>query len=273
VIAHAEDTRRLGRWLARHRRVLALTGAGISAPSGIPAYRDADGAWQHRRPMSLADFLAGPANRRRYWARSVRGWPRVRDAQPNPAHLALAQLEACGPICGVVSQNVDGLHGRAGSRRVVDLHGRLDTVECTGCAAVLARDDVQQLLLTWNPPHALHSAPMRPDGDADIEPDLREFAVPDCPQCGGVLKPAVVFFGENVPRRRVDVAMAALAQADALLIVGSSLMVYSGLRFVLAARALGRPVAALNLGRTRADEHFELKIETDCAEVLPALAG
>jgi NAD-dependent SIR2 family protein deacetylase len=259
-------------FLDAHPRVAVLTGAGCSAPSGIPAYRDEDGQWAHRRPMSFSDFSGSAAARRRYWAGSLRGWPRVRDASPNAAHAALARLQACGRVSRIVTQNVDGLHQKAGARGVVDLHGRLDAVECLTCGAQVARDDVQSLLLLWNPRHGSAAAGTRPDGDSEVEDSLDGFRVPDCRECGGVLKPAVVFFGENVPRARVDEAMAAVEQADALLVVGSSLMVYSGYRFVVAARALGRKVAAVNRGRTRADGELHLKVEADCAALLGALA-
>jgi NAD-dependent SIR2 family protein deacetylase len=263
---------RLCAFLEEHPRVVVLTGAGCSTPSGIPAYRDAHGQWAHRRPMSFLDFSASAAARRRYWAGSLRGWPRVRDARPNAAHLALARLQARGRVTRIVTQNVDGLHQKAGARGVVDLHGRLDVVECLACGAQVPRDDVQSLLLMWNPGHEDGGGGTRPDGDSHVEQELDGFRVPDCRECGGVLKPAVAFFGENVPRARVDAAMSAVAQADALLVVGSSLMVYSGYRFVAAARALGRKVAALNQGRTRADAELDLKLEDDCAEVLAALA-
>jgi NAD-dependent SIR2 family protein deacetylase len=217
--------------------------------------------------MTFAEFTGSAAARRRYWAGSLVGWPRVRDARTNPAHLALARLERAGRVALLVTQNVDGLHQRAGSRQVLDLHGRLDSVRCLDCGASLRREDVHALLLAWNPDFATAGAP-RPDGDGQAPPagDLR---VPDCRECGGVLKPEVVFFGEGVPKQRVDAAFAALARADALLVVGSSLMVYSGYRFVRAARDLGRPVAVVNLGRTRADAEVGLKLEADCAALLP----
>jgi len=253
-----------------------LTGAGISAPSGIPEYRDAAGAWKHHPPMSYAEFTGSAKARRRYWAGSLRGWPRVREARPNPAHLALAELETRGRVFGLITQNVDGLHQRAGSRRVIDLHGRLDTVECLDCGAHVSREDVQRLLVAWNPeavsPSVTERAvgvPLRPDGDAPVAGAPEDLRVPDCPSCGGVLKPSVVFFGENVPRPRVDAARAVLDDADALLVVGSSLMVFSGYRFVREARERGRPVAAVCLGRTRADAEITLKVTADCAAVLP----
>ena len=177
----------------------------------------------------------------------------------------------------LVTQNVDGLHQRAGSRRVVDLHGRLDEVECLECGGRVARADVQAQLLAWNPSYrealaAGLAAPARPDGDADWEADLSDFVVPECGACAGVLKPSVVFFGENVPRPRVDAVLDALAAADALLVVGSSLMVFSGYRFCLAAQAAGKPVAAVNEGTTRADALLALKVEDDCGRVLARLA-
>jgi NAD-dependent SIR2 family protein deacetylase len=262
----------LVRFVSAHSRLLLLTGAGCSTASGIPDYRDAAGAWKHPRPVSYADFVRSPAVRRRYWARSFVGWPRVARARPNLAHVGLARLETRGRVVRVVTQNVDGLHQKAGSRRVIELHGRLDTVECLGCGARLARADVQTLLRRWNPGLAGLGAGLAPDGDAHLEGALLDAVrVPDCPECGGVLKPAVVFFGEGVPRHRVEAATRALDAADALVVVGSSLMVYSAYRFCLAARSRGRPVAAVNRGRTRADELLSLKLECDCGSALAAV--
>ncbi len=269
----------LAAFVRRRRRLLVLTGAGCSTPSGIPDYRDGDGAWKHAKPMSFAEFTGSVAARRRYWAGSLRGWPRVRDARPNPAHAALAALEACGRVCRVVTQNVDGLHQRAGSRRVTDLHGRLDVVECLACGCRVGREDLQALLVAWNCGGEADGAAagvdgeVRPDGDTRVAGSLAGFRVPDCPECGGVLKPGVVFFGENVPADRVREAFAALDHADGLLVVGSSLMVFSGYRFVRAARERGLEVAALNLGRTRADAELTLKVEGDCAALLPLAVG
>jgi NAD-dependent SIR2 family protein deacetylase len=259
-------------FVVRHPRLFVLTGAGCSTASGIPDYREAQGAWKARPPMRYAEFAGSPDARRRYWARSLLGWPRVAEARPNAAHLALARLEAAGRVRALVTQNVDGLHQKAGSRRVLDLHGRLDEVECLDCGGVVARRDVQELLASWNPRYAALAAAPAPDGDARLDGDLASFEVPDCPACGGVLKPRVVFFGEAVPRARVDAALRLLAACDALLVVGSSLMVFSGYRFCLAAEALGLPVAALNLGRTRGEERLALKVAGDCGTVLAALA-
>jgi NAD-dependent SIR2 family protein deacetylase len=266
----------LADFVTAHPRVLVLTGAGCSTASGIPGYRDRDGAWSARAPVQYREFVDSDHARRRYWSRSLVGWERVSSAEPNQAHRALAALERAGRVRALVTQNVDGLHQRAGSRRVVDLHGRLDEVECLDCGGRVSRADVQRQLLAWNPRFADAIAqgalaPARPDGDAQVEADLTDFQVPHCPSCGGVLKPAVVFFGENVPRGRVDAVMAALAESDALLVVGSSLMVFSGYRFCLAARDAGKPVAAVNLGRTRADDLLALKVEDDCGEALETL--
>lgn len=267
----------LAAFVRRHPRLLVLTGAGCSTGSGIPEYRDHDGGWKSRPPVRYADFVSSAEARRRYWARSVLGWQRVSAAEPCDAHRALAALERAGHVRALVTQNVDALHLRAGSRRVIDLHGRLSEVECLGCGAQVSRADVQSLLLAWNAPFVQElrrAAPApRPDGDAQLEADFGAFRVPDCPACGGILKPAVVFFGENVPRARVEAALRSLAEADALLVVGSSLMVFSGYRFCLAAREAGQPIAAVNLGRTRADHLLDLKIAADCGGALWDLVG
>jgi NAD-dependent SIR2 family protein deacetylase len=268
-------------FLLRHPRCLVLTGAGCSVASGIPEYRDHEGSWKSRPPVRYAEFVGSAAVRRRYWARSLFGWERVAAAAPSAVHRALSRLEQAGRVSLLVTQNVDALHQRAGSRRVLDLHGRLDEVECLDCAARLARADLQEVLLAWNRDFvaaaraggALASPSARPDGDAQLEADFSAFRIPDCPACGGVLKPAVVFFGENVPKGRVQSALDALARSDGLLVVGSSLMVFSGYRFCLAARDLGKPVAAVNLGRTRADEMLALKVVADCGDALEEAAS
>ncbi len=258
---------------ARSRRPLVLTGAGVSTASGIPDYRDRDGGWKARRPVTYHAFRTSPATRRRYWARSLVGWPRMADARPNAAHEILARLEREGRVHHLLTQNVDGLHQRAGSRRVLDLHGRLDLVECLGCLTALDRRAFQQDLLARNAAFAALPAEAAPDGDAALDHvSFDAFQVPDCPACGGVLKPAVVFFGENVPADRVESSYRLVSEADLLLVVGSSLMVFSGYRFVRAARRYDIPVALVNLGRTRADGEAALKVEAPCAEVLQALA-
>jgi NAD-dependent SIR2 family protein deacetylase len=264
--------RSLVEFIDAHPRLLVLTGAGCSTASGIPDYRDASGAWKHAVPVMYQAFIGDPQTRCRYWARSIVGWRSFRQALPNDAHRALARLEAEGRIELTVTQNVDRLHQAAGSRRVIDLHGRLDLVCCTACGHRLPRDALQQTLLERNRGFARADAALAPDGDASLEGlDLSSFEVPGCAECGGVLKPDVVFFGERVPAERVETAMSALGRADALLVVGSSLMVYSGFRFARAAADARKPIAALNLGRTRADELLALKVAASCAETLTSL--
>jgi NAD-dependent SIR2 family protein deacetylase len=255
------------------RRLLVLTGAGCSTESGIPDYRDESGAWKRSPPMQLREFLADDCARQRYWTRSLLGWPVIAHAQPNPAHAALARLEARGGFCELITQNVDGLHQRAGSRAVIDLHGRLDEVECLGCGAVQPRAELQRQLEALNPGLRLQPAMRAPDGDADIDALLcADFRVPGCSACGGVLKPRVVFFGESVPRPRVERAIAALEAADALLVAGSSLMVWSGFRFVRRAHERGLPIAIVNLGRTRAEALASLRVHARCGDALAAVA-
>jgi NAD-dependent SIR2 family protein deacetylase len=255
-----------------HARLFVLTGAGCSTASGIPDYRDPDGEWKRGLPIMLQDFLANEHARKRYWARGLLGWRRMRAAQPNDAHRALAMLEQQGRVAQLVTQNVDGLHEAAGSRNVVDLHGRVDVVRCLGCERRLPRELVHAELVERNPKSAALDAAAAPDGDAVLDGvDFECFTVPSCGACGGLLKPDVVFFGERVPPERVQRAFAALEQADAMLVIGSSLMVYSGYRFAAAAAQAGKPIAAVNLGRTRADALLTLKVTERCADALSFL--
>jgi NAD-dependent SIR2 family protein deacetylase len=259
-------------FVEQHRKLFVLTGAGCSTNSGIPDYRDAAGNWKRTPPMTLQAFMAGENSRRRYWARSLVGWRRFGRAKPNDAHRALARLEALGKSEVLLTQNVDRLHQAAGSAHVIDLHGRLDLVRCMGCEQRTPRDQMQRELERLNPDWLNFDAKDAPDGDADLESlDFTAFEVPACQFCGGVLKPDVVFFGESVPRERVEAAAKHLAQADAMLIVGSSLMVYSGFRFVDMAVSAGLPMAAINLGRTRADDRLALKVEQPCEAALAFL--
>lgn len=259
-------------FVAKHQRLFVVTGAGCSTDSGIPDYRDADGSWKRSQPVTYQAFMGEELTRKRYWARSLIGWRRFGKALPNDTHHALVRLERRGKLALLLTQNVDGLHQHAGSQNVVDMHGRLDTVRCMGCEHRLPRHVLQQLLLALNPEWAMLDASDAPDGDADLDGhDFSTFAVPPCPHCGGILKPDVVFFGENVPRERVAAAMHALEAADAMLVVGSSLMVFSGYRFAHAAAKAGKPIAAVNLGRTRADPLLSLKVEQPCAEALAFL--
>lgn len=256
--------------MARHRRVFALTGAGCSTASGIPDYRDDQGEWKRRPPVMIQAFRSDEAVYRRYWARAYAGWPRFRSSAPGAAHHAFAAWESAGTLHQLVTQNVDGLHQRAGSRAVVDLHGRLDEVVCLGCGARTERSALQASIAAGNPRWSAETV-TAPDGDADIADALIDsFAAPRCERCGGLLKPDVVFFGENVPAGRYAQAREALATADALLVAGSSLMVYSGFRFVRLAHEAGLPIAILNRGRTRGDDMAELRVSADVGSTLRA---
>jgi NAD-dependent SIR2 family protein deacetylase len=266
-------TEELHEFVGRHPRLLVLSGAGISTASGIPGYRDEDGVWKGRRPTMLKEFLDLQLARQRYWARSMVGWPVVANAQPNAAHYALARLEAAGHVRRLVTQNVDGLHQRAGSTGVIELHGSLGRVVCLVCRRLYSRGDIQRRLESENPLFSGGIAVQAPDGDALVESEnFDRFRVPQCSHCGGLLKPDVVFFGGSVPRDRVEAATQALENADALLVLGSSLMVYSGYRFCLLARQLGKPIVAINLGHTRADALLALKVQQPCIQALVSLA-
>lgn len=265
----SESVAQLQEFFSRHPRWLVLTGAGISARSGIPTYRDASGKWLRNQPIQHQEFLQQPEKRRRYWGRSMVGWPGVRDARPNEVHLALTRLEQQGRVELLVTQNVDRLHQRAGAQQVVDLHGRLDRVICLDCGAGYYRDYVQQHLERLNPDHQGFHAQARPDGDADLsEEQVAGIRVFDCEACGGTLMPDVVFFGGSIPRVRVDHCEQALIAADGLLVIGSSLQVYSGFRFCRQAHQQGKPIVIVNEGTTRADELASLKVELQAMDAL-----
>ncbi len=270
-----EAGKTLAGFIAAHPRLLVLTGAGVSTASGIPDYRDLQGQWKRAQPVSYQAFMGRELTRQRYWARSLVGWRTFGRATAAPAHRVLADLERSGLVELLVTQNVDGLHEAAGSRRVVDLHGRLDAVRCMDCGARLARELWQGALIERNPAWSALSALSAPDGDADLEAvDFAQFVIPPCPSCGSrLLKPDVVFYGESVPRERVGRAMDALGRSRALLVLGSSLMVYSGYRFVLAAREAAMAVAAVNQGVTRADGAFTLKLASDVGRTLQVAAS
>lgn len=259
----------LALFLARQGKTLVISGAGCSTESGIGDYRDEAGEWKHSKPVQYADFMRHAAVRRRYWARSLIGWPQFATADPNSAHMALAELERMGRVSHVITQNVDRLHQRAGQHSVLDLHGRLDQVHCQSCSYRVARADLQSWLVEHNPHYAsLTTAGPAPDGDAQVDAPGTDFNIPACPKCEGILKPAVVFYGESVPRAWVERALRWFADCEALLVVGSSLMVFSSFRFCRAAAAAGKPIAILNKGITRADSMAELKVSQSCCGVL-----
>lgn len=267
-----QSTDTLREFVTTHSPLFVLTGAGCSTDSGLGDYRDQQGQWKRNPPITAQTFLGDEAARKRYWARSFVGWPSFSSALPNKSHKALAKLQTRNLFKQLITQNVDGLHQKAGHSEVIDLHGSLDKVICMGCKRRFDRQEFQNSLSELNPTLQHLSADMAPDGDADIEQVSFDWMViPGCKLCGEVLKPDVVFFGENVPTQIVGDAMTALSKSRALLVVGSSLMVYSGFRFARRAHALDLPIASINLGVTRADELLALKFDTDCASMLSTI--
>jgi NAD-dependent SIR2 family protein deacetylase len=251
------------------QEVLVLSGAGISTDSGIPDYRGA--GKEPRHPMTFDVFMGSAEARQRYWARSYFGWNRIAQAKPNPAHHALSIAEQNGKLSAVITQNVDQLHQKAGSKNVIDLHGRLDQVICMNCKAVIDRREMDSFLEQLNPTVSRSmEVEFTPDGDAEVL-ETAGFQVPNCLTCNGLLKPDVVFFGESVPTQRVEIAMKAVDQAQAMLVVGTSLSVNSGLRFVRRAAKSKIPIYIVNLGKTKADELAEVKIEANASLVLGRL--
>jgi NAD-dependent SIR2 family protein deacetylase len=249
-----------------------LSGAGLSTESGIPDYRGPTGLARNAQPMTYQAFTGGAAARQRYWARSHLGWRHIAGAAPNAGHRAVAELERRGRLAGIITQNVDGLHQAAGSRQVIELHGSLDRVRCLGCAARTPRADLDRRLAAANPGWTGRVSAVNPDGDVVLPDDqVREFRVVDCTGCGGLLKPDVVFFGENVPRPRVDECYALVGRSAALVVLGSSLTVMSGYRFVRHAARLGVPVVIVNQGRTRGDADAAITIDAPLGEALTEL--
>jgi NAD-dependent SIR2 family protein deacetylase len=257
------DVLPLAEALASSRRLVVLTGAGISTESGIPDYRSPDGMWNKHTPIYYADFVRNPAVRRRYWARSLNGFPRFRDAIPNAGHVALAGMEQAGRLHCLVTQNVDRLHTKAGSRRVIELHGENSSVHCIECGYTEPRAETQERL-EWENRHVRLPA--------DETGDAVEVVVPLCLKCGGLVKPAVVFFGESVPQDKTQKAFEAVDESDALLVVGSSLTVWSGYRLAKTARQAGKPLYILNIGPTRADAESTLKVEAPAGAGLSLIA-
>lgn len=252
-------------------KLTALTGAGMSTDSGIPDYRGPDSP--PRSPMTYDEFASGPTAQQRYWARSHLGWQRMGTARPNHGHRAMAALERAGVVSDLITQNVDGLHQQAGSAAVIDLHGRIDEVICLNCREISDRKDLHDRLSALNPDFGSSiSVTTAPDGDVDLE-DTAGFRLAPCRSCGGALKPHVVFFGENVPKDRVEQAYQAVDRAEALLVAGSSLTVMSGLRFVRHAARAGLPIVIVNRGITRGDPLATCRIDAGCSETLAALAA
>jgi len=265
------ELNRIAEMLEQSSDVLVISGAGMSTASGIADYRDRTGAWKRPQPVQHQAFVQHLHWRQRYWARSQLGYPAFAHAQPNNGHRSLVALEQRGQISAIITQNVDRLHQRAGQQQVLDLHGRLDQVRCLNCGLQQARSDVQDWLQQQNPwINAQRFAPA-PDGDADIELDFSRVKVPECPKCGGIVKPDVVFFGDTVPKADVEKGYRWVENAKAVLVVGTSLMVYSSFRFVRKAHQLGVPIVAINQGKTRGDELFAVKANIDCVKGLAGL--
>lgn len=261
--------------LLQGRRVAVLTGAGMSTDSGIPDYRGPDSPPSN--PMTIRQFTSDPVFRQRYWARNHVGWRHMHETMPNAGHRALAALESAGVVTGLITQNVDLLHSKAGSRSVVNLHGTYAQVICLDCGATLSRDELAGLLETANPgfierAESVGGIAVAPDADAVIS-ETDSFTIVDCPVCAGMLKPDIVYFGESVPKARVEQAYSMVDEAEALLVAGSSLTVYSGYRFVRHAAAHGIPVGIINRGATRGDDLATVKVEAGCSEMLVLLAG
>ncbi|MFN6554394.1 NAD-dependent protein deacetylase [Mycolicibacterium septicum] len=261
--------------LLQGRRLAVLTGAGMSTDSGIPDYRGPDSPPSN--PMTIRQFTSDPVFRQRYWARNHVGWRHMDETQPNAGHRALAALESTGVVSGLITQNVDLLHSKAGSRSVVNLHGTYAQVICLGCGATMSRDELAALLETANPgfierAESVGGIAVAPDADAVIS-ETDSFTIVDCPVCGGMLKPDIVYFGETVPKDRVEQAYSMVEDAEALLVAGSSLTVYSGYRFVRHAAAHNIPVGIINRGPTRGDDQATVKVEAGCSEMLTLLAG
>lgn len=256
------------------RRVAVLTGAGMSTDSGIPDYRGPDSPPSN--PMTIRQFTSDPVFRQRYWARNHVGWRHMAATLPNAGHRALARLERLGVVTGLITQNVDLLHTKAGSRNVIDLHGTYARVICLDCGHTMSRAALADLLEAANPgflerAEAVGGIAVAPDADAVIG-DTASFRIVDCPVCGGMLKPDIVYFGESVPKERVERAFALVDDADVLLVAGSSLTVFSGYRFVRHAAARGMPVAIVNRGRTRGDDLATVKLDNGCSPILALLA-
>lgn len=266
------DGEQLQDFIASHPRLFVITGAGISRASGIPTYRDEIGNWKTNTPIQHGEFLKDASVRQRYWARSFGGWPNVGNANPNSAHRGLVELEKLGYVTSLVTQNIDRLHQKAGQKKVIDLHGRLDQVVCMDCGAITSRQDIQHWLWQNNPHLENLKLELGPDGDADVREELiAQVRIPSCGLCSGLLKPNVVFYGGSVGREKVNYLYDKLEAADCMLVVGTSLMVYSSFRFCKFAAERKIPIVCINEGLTRADGLLEFKVLEDCGRVLTRL--
>ncbi|CAK9811813.1 NAD-dependent protein deacylase Sirt4 [Anthophora plagiata] len=266
------DLFKLKDFINSHDNICILTGAGISTESGIPDYRS-EGvglyARSNRKPILYKDFCGSDTIRRRYWARNYVGWPRFSSIKPNSTHQVLKKLEDANKVRCIITQNVDNLHTKAGSRRVIELHGTAFKVMCLNCDQMICRYYLQDILNKMNPGMVAASQIIRPDGDVDLlQEQVEGFKVPPCENCGGILKPDIIFFGDNVPKRIVESVKYNVEHSDSLLVLGSSLTTFSSYRIVVQANHAGKPIAILNIGKTRADELANVKVEGRCGDVL-----
>ncbi|GFS87489.1 NAD-dependent protein lipoamidase sirtuin-4, mitochondrial [Nephila pilipes] len=271
----ADSVSLLKNFVDKYTKIFVLTGAGVSTESGLPDYRSKDVGLYDRspnRPVLYKDFVSSPAVRKRYWARNFAGWKLFSSARPNEVHKFLAQWEKTGNISWLVTQNVDRLHHKAGTKNVTELHGTSYLVKCLNCPNLFSRNLFQLTLRDLNPNFHVESTEIAPDADVHLDPALTEsFNVPSCDKCGGILKPDVVFFGENVPKEKVFNLYKKVEESDAILVLGSSLEVFSGYRFVLAASESKKCIGIVNIGPTRADKLATFKITARCGEILPKI--
>ncbi|CAG9791400.1 unnamed protein product [Diatraea saccharalis] len=262
-------------FLLRHNNILILTGAGISTESGIPDYRSEEVglyARSNHKPIQYQEFIKYPKVRQRYWARNFVGWPRFSKVKPNMTHKSIRRLEEAGKVTGIVTQNVDRLHHKAGSQNVIELHGTGYLVKCLKCPYEICREELQQQLIKNNPEMEETFSFIRPDGDVDLKSEqVEKFKTPLCPKCEGPLKPDIIFFGDNVPKQRVEEVRDRVTASNAVFVLGSSLTVYSSYRIILQAKEENKEVAILNIGPTRADDVAHIKISTKCGDILPSL--
>ncbi|XP_075983496.1 sirtuin 4 [Anticarsia gemmatalis] len=274
---NTEDVEILREFLTNHRQILVLTGAGISTESGIPDYRSEEVglyARSNHKPIQYQEFVKYPRVRQRYWARNFIGWPRFSSIQPNATHHSIRELEKLGRVTSIVTQNVDRLHHKAGSENVIELHGTGYIVKCLKCPYEISREELQKELLKNNPDMESNFSMIRPDGDVELSKEqVEKFKSPLCPKCEGPLKPDIVFFGDNVPKARVDLIRNQVSSSDAVFVLGSSLTVYSSYRIILQARDENKKIAILNIGPTRADDIVDIKVSTKCGDILPELCS
>ncbi|XP_077299232.1 NAD-dependent protein deacylase Sirt4-like isoform X2 [Arctopsyche grandis] len=264
-------------FLLRHEKIAIITGAGISTESGIPDYRS-EGvglyARSNHKPIQYQEFLKSEYARQRYWARNFTGWPRFSQIQPNSVHYSLKNLEMLGKASTIITQNVDNLHYKAGSKNVLELHGTAHRVMCLSCKDYFSRHDFQNILSKTNPNTLTPTAVIRPDGDVEITDDfVKDFKVPGCHKCGGILKPDVIFFGDNVPKQQVESVKKEITSSNALLVLGTSLSTFSAYRIILQAKEENKEIFVINIGPTRADGEINFKISTKCGDIIPKVTN